>query len=152
MWHKWSRLGPHATFPGWESCLREQLIKDELNRWQNHAGSWEGRERKRHSSSSVPCSLLRSLLPSGFQLLSGSTQPHESTTEPSVEVSDPLCGLVRRGLRTILLFSAKALSYSHTYSLMVGMHWDLGDEQECFALLPWHTPQSPPAPLRPECL
>lgn len=38
------------------------------------------------------------LLQSGFQLLSGSTQPHESATEPSVEVS----GLAKRGLHTNL--------------------------------------------------
>lgn len=108
---------PHAAFPGGVLCLREPLIKDKPNLWQNPADSWKIRKRKRHRSSSLSCSLSRSLLQSGFQLLSDSTKPHESATGPSVEVSHSLCGLAKRGLHINLL------GLSHLSTLVLPHLW-----------------------------
>ena len=96
----------------------------------------------------VSCSLLKSLLRSGFQLLSGSARPNESATESSSLEVSLWPGQAWTRTQTFPGHSPlKLLCYSHTHRLMVGMCWDLGDEQECFPLLVWHTPQSPPPAL-----
>lgn len=131
MWQKWSSFSPRAT-PNkrWAESVTE-------SRWQ-----LERKTEKKRTELFLFVLFSPEKPPAVMAFSSSSLAPHRHMSQRLSLQWRSVGPLAKRGLHTNP--STKALWCSPTYRIMVGMHWGLGDEQECFALLFWHTPQRAP--------
>lgn len=131
MWQKWSSFSPRAT-PNkrWAESVTE-------SRWQ-----LERKTEKKRTELFLFVLFSPEKPPAVMAFSSSSLAPHRHMSQRLSLQWRSVGPLAKRGLHTNP--STKAHWCSPTYRIMVGMHWGLGDEQECFTLLFWHTPQRAP--------